>query len=680
MADMGTRGPKEIDPLDISSWLPGKPKFPITGDGTPEGDKQALAYGMMPVPEVGFYQGMGGLKSIGDGIARAQAISYNRDMLAKIQSNQQGRMAGQADGYRKMFDYDTPQPKAQSSVASSQPAPVAKDMGTASPKDEEAVPQPKYASAPDSRPAIAGGSDGVVPSAPGMGLSSPPPAKVMMRPPMVDQTDVDIAPPMQVGGNMGNVSPADVPVRAQMPMPASPTAPVAAPAAQSADDAVPQPMHLDGRPNGTQITQPAGAGGVAVPSNAASWFNKPQVQPTAPAAQPRPQVPAPPSAMPDDEGAYYARRKQQAEGLIQAYRNGDQRAGALLEKMAEEDNLRRRPLTPQEKSANDLQNLQIEKTRRDLDAPQWEITEIGKDKYGNPIKGWANKRTLEVKGLDGRPMNPSQMTQSAGPDLHGDEFLKTLDPTIANQVKGIAEGRIAYPGAFALKQPYWQKVTEALSQYEPTADANTFKTRGATMTDMAKGKMGQNVASFNTAIGHGADLYGQIDGLGNWNTLPFMNGPMNSVKGNLDGDYQAKLKTFDATSGKFIAEMEKAFKGSGATVDDMKHAREDLNSAQSPAAMKSVVKKYIDLLQSRIDAVGDQYTRGMSLGQPRTGVSLLSDHAQKGLKIIRGEDGEPHAMPQGATQSGPKPGSVEDGHVFLGGDPKKPENWQAVRQ
>jgi hypothetical protein len=47
----------------------------------------------------------------------------------------------------------------------------------------------------------------------------------------------------------------------------------------------------------------------------------------------------------------------------------------------------------------------------------------------------------------------------------------------------------------------------------------------------------------------------------------------------------------------------------------------------------------------------------------------------------RGQPGKPEsaASPSPAANSGPKPGAVEDGYRFKGGDPGKQENWEPVQ-
>ena len=263
---------------------------------------------------------------------------------------------------------------------------------------------------------------------------------------------------------------------------------------------------------------------------------------------------------------------------------------------------------------------------------------IGVDGFGQPIHGFIdpiNKTATPFKIQGG--LHGSQGAGDAG--LQGDDYLKSLDPRMASMVKATADGLRPYPTGMAAKIPENQAIIRHLSMYEPNADANLFKVRGATQVDMAKGRMGQNVASFNTALGHMHDLYKQIDGLDN-SSVPILNAPMNAVRTRASDTTQAKFDTFDATASKVIAETEKAFKGTGATVDDMKHAREELNSNKSPAALKATVRKYLDLMESRIEALGDQYNRGMQLAQPRAALSLLSPKSQKIVEELKADGGK----------------------------------------
>lgn len=335
------------------------------------------------------------------------------------------------------------------------------------------------------------------------------------------------------------------------------------------------------------------------------------------------------------------------------------------------------------KQAEPMYQAQLKKAQLEADQPSEEFKVIGKDQYGGDRYGWVNRHTQVV-----RPADLGATSQNdAHPGMTGEEFLKTLPTSIGTQVKGIAEGRIPYPGAFALKNPYWQRVTEALSRYEPNADANLFRTRYATQKDFATGAMGKNIASFNTALGHMHDLYTQIDGLGNLDTLPILNGPINVIAGATSGTSQAKIDQFNATASKVLAEAEKAFKGTGATVFDMQHARAELNASKSPSSLKATVRKYLDLMESRIEAIGDQYNRGMGVAQPRAALSLLSPKSQKIVAELKKKEvgGGDHmvASPQPAPDpsSAPIPGAklAPDGRWYVP-DPNRPGKFMQVQQ
>lgn len=54
--------------------------------------------------------------------------------------------------------------------------------------------------------------------------------------------------------------------------------------------------------------------------------------------------------------------------------------------------------------------------------------------------------------------------------------------------------------------------------------------------------------------------------------------------------------------------------------------------------------------------------------------SLASDLGLTGVPAQQAAQPQP-AQPQASQQTGPQPGQVEDGYLFLGGDPANPENW-----
>lgn len=222
--------------------------------------------------------------------------------------------------------------------------------------------------------------------------------------------------------------------------------------------------------------------------------------------------------------------------------------------------------------------------------------------------------------------------------LSGDAYLRSVpDQSIANQVKAIAEGRQQQPSSFFLKTPYGQMMMRMLAQYDPGFDLTLYQSRVATQNDLAKGKMGQNVSSFNTAIGHAARLDASIDALGNSSYFPGVINPvMQAAKGQMSPEFQSALKTFTTDKAALVDELTRAFRGTGGNVHDIENWENNLKQADSPVALHSAVREAMALLKSRIEAVGDQYSRGMrKTVAPET---LLTPAARAGLARLTGGD------------------------------------------
>jgi hypothetical protein len=84
----------------------------------------------------------------------------------------------------------------------------------------------------------------------------------------------------------------------------------------------------------------------------------------------------------------------------------------------------------------------------------------------------------------------------------GEDYLKTIPPSLAGQVRALAEGRRAFPTGTALRSPAVQQLIAAATQYDPTLDAANAATRVATRKDFTSGKSAQNITALNTVIGH----------------------------------------------------------------------------------------------------------------------------------------------------------------------------------
>jgi hypothetical protein len=237
---------------------------------------------------------------------------------------------------------------------------------------------------------------------------------------------------------------------------------------------------------------------------------------------------------------------------------------------------------------------------------------------------------------------------SVDPSLTGDAFLAQLDPGRAAQVKAIADGKMSPPGGFALRSPQIQALMRDVGQYEPGFDLTTWKARNDTRADFAKGKMAANMSALNTVIGHYATLADKAEALSNssftpWNTLT-----------NLVGDKTGNpaIKGFETAKNAVADEIMKVFRQTGGSETEVQAWKKTLDSSSSPAQFKEVISSGLELLNSRLNAVGEQYSKGM--GKTTDPVSLLSEHAREVLTNLRARVSGAPPLPAAPAAAPPK--------------------------
>jgi hypothetical protein len=245
----------------------------------------------------------------------------------------------------------------------------------------------------------------------------------------------------------------------------------------------------------------------------------------------------------------------------------------------------------------------------------------------------------------------------------------------ADRVKGIIEGRVPVPTANrAATDPKWQADFNEAMRQDPTLDAANYGTRVKTRADFATGTAAKTKTALNTALGHAGDLYAQVDGLGG-TPLPAINMVKNAVE-NQTGD--PRVKTFNLTKEALLHEAMKVFSGSQGSMTEFAQLAENLKVDDSPAQQRSVIKKLVGLLASKMDALGEQYKTGM--GKELDQSQIMSPHAQSVFNKISGlpgggEGAAPAAGSASAAPAPPRVGAVVKGYTFLGGDPADPKSW-----
>lgn len=213
--------------------------------------------------------------------------------------------------------------------------------------------------------------------------------------------------------------------------------------------------------------------------------------------------------------------------------------------------------------------------------------------------------------------------------LTGAEFLAKLPPTEQSQVKALAEGRMAFPAGKAAASPYWQQRVAQVSQYDPTFDAINYNARAATRRDFTSGTSSKNIKALNTALGHLGQLGSQIGGTASHGGFPFattVNKLENAVR---RGSGDSGITKFEQTAGALAGELTQVFRGTGGAEADIQRFLGELNSDGSQEQKSNAVANIAVLLKSRLDALEDQYTKGM--GTSSQPLETLDPHAKQVL-------------------------------------------------
>lgn len=251
------------------------------------------------------------------------------------------------------------------------------------------------------------------------------------------------------------------------------------------------------------------------------------------------------------------------------------------------------------------------------------------------------------------PDSPMSVRDAMTAGLHGDDFLKVLPPAVASQVKMLAQGKMQVPAGASLRNPQINQLIQLAAQYDPTFDAVDYQTRYKTAQDFApQGKSGQNITALNTAMGHLAGLQEAMSKLNNFGGAGTpLNAPINAIEQYFGDPRQTDVAMHaNAVAG----ELAKVFRSTGMSEADINSWKSQLGQNLSPEQQAQVIKSGIDLMNSRLEAIGDAYTRGM--GKVSNGVELLSPDAQKAYASLTGGEKPPakaYTPEQRAAQSAP---------------------------
>ena len=319
---------------------------------------------------------------------------------------------------------------------------------------------------------------------------------------------------------------------------------------------------------------------------------------------------------------------------------GDVRMGANNQPVAQgnpKDNTKdfNQPFLPGGAPNIPFQNYQRSLKPENANNPKLAYNADARGFIEQPSQQYPNGRIIPLQG--------GTNTQMAS-DKTGTDFLGTLEKPQADQIKALAEGRMAFPAGFALKSPYWQDMISKVSQYDPSFDAVNYNARTQTLNDFTKGPSANNVTALNTAIQHLGNLSDAYGKLGN-SDYPTYNTVSNYIGNQLGNKEVQKNYAAVSTDSTAVAhELAKVFRQSGMSEAEIKDWESKISTSAAPAQSKQVIKSAIDLMEGRLQALGARYNQGM--GTTKQPYELLTPEAKKTWdKLSGGNAQQPGANP-----------------------------------
>jgi hypothetical protein len=332
----------------------------------------------------------------------------------------------------------------------------------------------------------------------------------------------------------------------------------------------------------------------------------------------------------------------------------------------------------------ELGKLNIDQAKRQF------VPNIGADAYGMPTPGFIDPVNMKVYGLNGQPLSPNGMggvgafggggatgpTVGGGqPDFSktGDEFIKTLPPTLAREIQGYVEGRNVLSPA-QMRGPAGEAKLRMIMQADPSYDYTAAPARMALRKSYeGGGKQFQELQAVSTVAGHLHDLKDAADKLNNFGGLSVLNYPLNAATGAIRAASQdPRVNDFQTVKSAVMNELAKAYRGGTVSDSSVKEFSEGLSSASTPEQMKTVIGRLNSLLMSKRQALEEGYKGVMGNVTLPQNFSTVNDRTRKLFEDvdswstgIKPKDAPTAGAPQAAHPAAASAvGDVVDGALF----------------
>lgn len=216
--------------------------------------------------------------------------------------------------------------------------------------------------------------------------------------------------------------------------------------------------------------------------------------------------------------------------------------------------------------------------------------------------------------------------------------------------QGLADGTMKWQDVVSTRTPMSvkQALLSEVKGIKPDFNSGDFQVEQKVREEFTSGDAAKSLTAFNTAIEHAKQLQNASDYLDNGNTIA-----LNKIGNALGYQFGSdKTTNFNVIKNALTGEISKVFKGGGATDAEIEAVQGPFSSANSPAQLKGAINNAVALMNSKRNALQQQYKQG---AQAKPNFGTESQGAQQAgtrptnvpanFVHIKASDGSTHWVP-----------------------------------
>ena len=204
-------------------------------------------------------------------------------------------------------------------------------------------------------------------------------------------------------------------------------------------------------------------------------------------------------------------------------------------------------------------------------------------------------------------------------------YQKTLVPAfnfnLQNQIPGgqngkpstiaqsLADNSIKWQDVVSNRTPIAvkQQLLAEVKAINPNFNSGDYSIEQGVKKEFTSGDAAKNLTAFNTAIEHAGQLRQAADALDNGDVRG-----LNAIGNQLGYQFGSdKTTNFNVIKNALSGEISKVFKGGQATDAEIKQVEQPFSSANSPAQLKGAIDNAVALMNSKRNALQQQYQAGV---------------------------------------------------------------------